>query len=83
MLGGGQWGHWIGEVEVGSDAELALDRWRVWRGGCAQTLLARFLIDAGQIGVNQCIQELDNQLRIVWELSLLWNREKLMFLKII
>lgn len=67
-----QRGHGVGEVEVGSDAELALGRRWIRRRGGPQRLLAPVLIDPGQIDVNQCVQKLHNQLSVVRDLVLLW-----------
>lgn len=71
MLRGCQRGHGVGEVEVGSNAELALDRRWVRRCGRPQCLLAAFLINPRQICVDQSIQELNDQLGIVRDLVLL------------
>lgn len=73
VLGSGKWGHGVGEVEVCSDAELALHRWRIRRGGGQERFFTGFLINSRQIRVNQGIKELHYELSIVWDLGLLWE----------
>lgn len=65
VLRRGQGGHGVGQVEVCCDAELTLAGGRVWGGWRAQLLLAAFLLGCGQVALHQCLQELDNQLRVV------------------
>lgn len=76
MLRRGQRGHGVGQVEVGSDAELALAGGRVRRGGCPQLLLPPLLVGRRQVAVDQRVQELDDQLSVVWDLSLLVGGHK-------
>lgn len=76
VLRRGQRGHGVGQVEVGSDAELALAGGRVRRGGCPQLLLPPLLVGRRQVAVDQRVQELDDQLSIVWDLSLLVGGHK-------
>lgn len=71
MLRGGQGGHGVGQVEVGSDAELALAGGRVRRGGRPQLLLPPLFVGRWQVAVDERVQELDDQLSIVRDLSLL------------
>lgn len=73
VLGSGKWGHGVGEVEVCSDAELALHRRRIWRCGGQERFFTGFLINSRQIRVNQGIKELHYELSIVWDLGLLWE----------
>lgn len=71
VLRGGQGGHGVGEVEVSGDAELALGDGGVRGGGGTELLLAPLLLCTRQVAVNQGLQELYNQLSVVWDLSLL------------
>lgn len=76
VLGGGQRGHGVGQVQVGSDAELALAAWGVGGGGRAQLLLPPLLLGRGQVAVDQRFQELDDQLGVVGDLRLLKAQEE-------
>lgn len=76
VLGGGQRGHGVGQVQVGSDAELALAAWGVGGGGRAQLLLPPLLLGRGQVAVDQRLQELDDQLGVVGDLRLLKAQEE-------
>lgn len=76
VLGGGQRGHGVGQVQVGSDAELALAAWGVGGGGRAQLLLPPLLLGRGQVAVDQRLQELDDQLSVVGDLRLLKAQEE-------
>lgn len=71
VLWSSQWGHGVGQVEVGSDAELALAGGGVGGGGRPQLLLPSLLVSCWQVAVNQCLQKLDNELGIIWYLGLL------------
>lgn len=71
VLGGGEGGHGVGEVQVGSDAELALQGGRVGRGGCQEGLLTGFFVNPRQVRVDQGIEELNNELGVVRDLCLL------------
>lgn len=71
VLRGGQRGHGVGQVEVGSDAQLALAGGRVRRGGRPQLLLPPLLVGRRQVAVDQRLQELDDQLGVVGDLRLL------------
>lgn len=73
MLGSRERGHGIGQVEVSSNAELALHGGRIWRCGCQERFFTGFLINSGQIRVNQGIKELHYELSVVWDLCLLWG----------
>lgn len=76
VLRRGQRGHGVGQVEVGSDAQLALAGGRVGGGGRPQLLFPPLLVGRRQVAIDQRLQELDNQLGVVRDLRLL--REILM-----
>lgn len=71
MLGGGERRHGVGQVEVGSDAELGLAGGGVRRGGGSQLLLPPLLLRRREVTVDQRLQELHDQLGVVRDLRLL------------
>lgn len=71
-----QRGHGVGQVKVGSDAQLALNDGWIWRGWCTLRLLAPFLFNPRKVGINQSIQKLNHQFSIIWDLGLLQSERK-------
>lgn len=76
VLWRGQRCHGVGQVEVGSYAQLALTGGWVRGGGRPHLLLPSLLLSGWEVAVDQRLQELNDQLGVVRYLCLLRTEEK-------